>query len=111
MSDCPIEEEWAFVESVWVLINDAREEGFGRSGDRGGMGDGAFSRTVLWDSDDIKGSSTDMGYCGLSRSVRAFVCGALAAAGVVIPQTVRDDFCGAVKEGIRCVSSEDLDWT
>jgi hypothetical protein len=27
-------------------------------------------------------------------------CGALAAAGVVIPQTVRDDFCGAVKEGI-----------
>ena len=43
-------EEWAFVESVWVLINDAREEWFGRSGDRGGMGDGALSGTVLCES-------------------------------------------------------------
>ena len=48
-------EEGAFVvESVWVLINDAREEGFGRSGDRRGMGDAGVSGRVLCDSGKSK---------------------------------------------------------
>ena len=47
--------EGAFVESVWVLINDARE-GFGRSGDRGGIGDTGFSGRVLCES----GRSNDL---------------------------------------------------
>ena len=46
-------EEGAFVESAWVLINDAREW-LGRSGDRGGTGDAALARTVLCGSDVSK---------------------------------------------------------
>jgi hypothetical protein len=48
------QEEWALVESIWVLINNACEW-FGQSGDQGGMGDGTLSQSVLCNSGILNG--------------------------------------------------------
>jgi len=76
-----------------VLINDAHEEGFGWSGDQGGMGDTGISGRVFFASLVNPGIFVQSRVLWALETCSSLRCGDLRAAGVVISQTEGHFLC------------------